>query len=365
MFTVSEHIKIMNKENERNKPNIEEEILRLAAEALENNVPLQNGIETLEVQPKLKQGIQTRPDRLIRMVIHGTELKYYAEIKANVTKAQKLLLLMNAQEQKYPVLLVARHLNTETAEELRKNNIEFIDTAGNAYMNKPPVYIFVKGNRPPAITAQAPVKRAFRAAGLRMIFGFLCNPGLENKTYREIAAAAGVALGTVDWIMKELMQLEFLIHMGKRGLRLTNKETLLQRWVTAYPEQLRPKQILGRYKGPPTWWQHKKLVPLQAQWGGEIAAEKMTHYLRPELITIYAGAQYLNQLLLENRLKTDITGDVEILERFWKAAPEQTPEELVHPLLVYADLLATGNQRNLETAKMIYEQNILRLVRED
>jgi hypothetical protein len=98
--------------------------------------------------------------------------------------------------------------------------------------------------------------------------------------------------------------------------------------------------------------------------GGEVAAEKMTHYLRPELITIYAGAQYLNHLLLENRLKTDTTGDVEILERFWKVG-EQQPGELAPPILVYADLLATGNQRNLETAKMIYEQNIVRLIRED
>jgi hypothetical protein len=60
-----------------------------------------------------------------------------------------------------------------------------------------------------------------------------------------------------------------------------------------------------------------------------------------------------------------ITGDVEILERFWKTEAEKQPEELAPPLLVYADLLATGNQRNLETAKMIYEQNIVRLIRED
>jgi hypothetical protein len=362
MFLKTEHYKNVNMGNEQNQQNVEEEIFQLAAEALENNVPLQNGIETLELHPALRTNI--RPDRLIRMVIHGKELRYYAEIKANVTKAQRLLLLLNKQELEYPIFLIARHLNIETAEELRKNNIEFIDTAGNAFINNPPVYIFIKGNRPPETTAQIPVKRAFKPAGLRMIFGFLCNPGLEDKTYREIAAATGVALGTVDWIMNELKELGFLIDMGKRGLKLTLKETLLQRWATAYPEQLRPKQILGRYKGLPNWWQQKRLVPLHAQWGGEVAAEKMTRYLKPELITIYAGAQYLNQLLLENRLKTDITGDVEILERFWKVG-EQQPEELVPPLLVYADLLATGNQRNLETAKMIYEQNIVRLIRED
>ena len=45
--------------------------------------------------------------------------------------------------------MIARHINTETAEELRKNNIESIDTAGNAFINNPPVFVFIKGNRPP------------------------------------------------------------------------------------------------------------------------------------------------------------------------------------------------------------------------
>ncbi|MGD0887342.1 MAG: type IV toxin-antitoxin system AbiEi family antitoxin [Thermodesulfovibrionales bacterium] len=345
------------------KKNIEEEIFQLAAEALKNNVPLQNGIETLEIEPAYKHGL--RPDRLIRMVVHGKELRYYAEIKVTVTKTQKLLLLLNRGELQYPAFLIARHVNNEMAEELRKNNIEFIDTAGNAFINQPPVYIFIKGNRPTETIGQVAVKRAFKATGLRMIFGFICNPGMENMTYREIAAAAGVALGTVDWIIKELKELAFIIDMGKRGLKLTQKETLLHRWVTAYPEQLRPKQILGRYRGEPGWWQQKKLDPLRAQWGGEVAAEKMTRYLKPELITIYAAAQYLDQFLVANRLKTDITGDVEILERFWKPTVDQQPQDMVPPLLVYADLLATGNQRNLETAKMIYEQHIVRLIRED
>ena len=343
--------------------NIEEEIFLLAVEALKNHVPLTNGVETLALEPGPVHGI--RPDRLIRMVIYGKELRYYAEIKGTVTRAQKLLLLLNQEKLQYPIFLIARHVNTEMAEDFRKNNIEFIDTAGNAFINQPPVFIFIKGNRPQETAGQALVKRAFKATGLRMIFGFICNPGMENKTYREIAAATGVALGTVDWIMKELRGLGFLIDMGKRGLKITQKDTLLQRWVAAYPEQLRPKQLLGRYRGEPGWWEQKRLDPIKAQWGGEIAAEKMTRYLKPQLITIYTTAQYLNQLLLENRLKTDITGNVEVLERFWQPAAQERFDDLVPPLLVYADLLATGNQRNLETAKMIYEQHLVRLIGEN
>jgi hypothetical protein len=70
-------------------------------------------------------------------------------------------------------------------------------------------------------------------------------------------------------------------------------------------------------------------------------------------------------LLIKNRLKRDQTGDVEILKRFWKPAEIWKYEDLVHPILIYADLLATGNERNIETAKMIYDQHIVQLIRED
>ena len=30
----------------------------------------------------------------------------------------------------------------------------------------------------------------------------------------------------------------------------------------------------------------------------------------------------------------------------------------VHPILVYADLIATGNQRNIETARILYDEHI-------
>jgi hypothetical protein len=135
--------------------------------------------------------------------------------------------------------------------------------------------------------------------------------------------------------------------------------------VVAYPERLRPKLILGRFRGEYNWWLHVKLDPLAAQWGGEVAAAKLTQYLKPEITTIYTDLQQLDQLLLVNRLKRDATGDVEILERFWKPGEKLEDNELVHPILIYADLLATGNERNIEAAKIIYDRNIIRLIRED
>jgi len=338
----------------------ENELLQLALEALRNNLP--GHAEIKNIKPLRAPGL--RADYLLRIVMRGKEIRYYAEIKANVTKADKLLLMMSKGEFDHPLLLVTKYINTQLADELKQNGAEFIDTAGNAFINQPPLYIFVKGNKPDIVKVPPP-KRTFKPAGLRIIYAILCNPGLENKTYREIAAETGVALGTVDWIMRELKELGFLLDMGKRGQRLIQKENLLQRWVTAYPEQLRPKLTLGRFRGEYGWWQQKTLDPFKGQWGGEVAAAKLTQYLQPQIITIYTAPQELDQLLIKNRLKRDQTGDVEILKKFWKPAEIWKYEDLVHPILIYADLLATGNERNIETAKMIYGQHIVQLIRED
>jgi hypothetical protein len=348
---------------DRNNRDTQEKIFHLAIEAFRKNVPAQAEIEILAQEPAREIGF--RPDRRIKMIIQGKALDYYAEIKITVTKLHKLFLLMDKEKLNYPLLLVTKYVNTQMAEQFRLDGIEFIDTAGNAFINQPAIYIFVKGNRPPEDVTTTPLKRAFKPAGLRIIYNFLCNPDFENKPYREIAGATGVALGTVGWIMKELKDLGFLLDMGKRGNKLTQRENLLQRWITAYPEQLRAKLILGRYRGEYGWWQQKKLDPMAAQWGGEVAAERLTHYLKPEVVTIYTATPQLNHLLFENRLRKDPEGDVEILERFWKPVEMWQYEDLVHPILVYADLLATGNQRNIETAKMIYEQHIIRFIRED
>jgi hypothetical protein len=165
-------------------------------------------------------------------------------------------------------------------------------------------------------------------------------------------------------VITDLKDLGFLVDMGKRGRRLANRAKLVERWVTAYPEQLRPKLLIGRYRAAnPEWWMKVELKKYQACWGGEIAAARLTQYLRPEQVTIYTREKPA-ELLLTNRLKKDPDGDVEILEAFWQIDKDQVHPDLAPPLLVYADLMATGEPRNVETARKIYEQELAGLVRE-
>ena len=339
---------------------IETEILHLALDALKKNVPMD-----VEIKAEQKAEKTLRADFLLRMELQGRRARFHAEVKTNVTRPYIAVMLHRKQAYPHKILLVTRYVNGQMAEHLKENGIEFIDTAGNAYIHRPPLFIFIKGNKPVDHLPHIPHKRAFKPTGLRVVYVFLCTPGLENKPYRNIADAADVALGTVGWLMRELRELGYLLDMGKRGNKIVRKELLFQRWVAEYPEKLRPKQFLGRFRGDPGWWQKAELGHVHALWGGEVAAAKLTKYLKPQAVTLYTTRPHLNQLLLQYRLKKDINGDVEIIERFWKPTEQEQNQDMVHPILIYADLVATNNQRNMETAKVIYEQHILRLIRED
>jgi hypothetical protein len=251
------------------------------------------------------------------------------------------------------------------AEELRKNGIQFVDINGNAYIKNFPLYIYIKGNKGKEIFNKALHIRAFQPTGLRMTYALLCDAGLANKPYRDIARAAGIALGTVGWVFRDLREFGFLIDMGKRGKRLLQKKDLFDRWCTAYPEKLRPKLMLGKFEGPKNWWRTYNLNPNYAQWGGEVAANIITKYLKPQNVIIYLDRNNFKDIILENRFRKNDNGEIEILERFWVANENYEHENIVHPILIYADLLATGNQRNIETAKMIYEKYIIRYFGED
>lgn len=54
-----------------------------------------------------------------------------------------------------------------------------------------------------------------------------------------------------------------------------------------------------------------------------------------------------------HRLRADYAGNVEILDAFWDFPPDANRKDVTPPILVYADLIATLDPRNLEIARDI------------
>jgi hypothetical protein len=306
-----------------------------------------------------------RADAELRFEFPPLERRLGAEVKRRLNPQTLGLAIEQMKRLPEKALLVTEYVNANMAERLKQMDVPFLDTLGNAYVNAPPIFVYMKGNKPPVKIPEERPTRAFVPAGLRVVFALLCRQELAGAPFRTIAQAAHVALGTVAWVLDDLERLGHLLQMGKRGRRLIRKQQLLERWVAAFPNQLRPKLLLGKYAAPdPNWWEHTRIGDFRAYWGAEIAAARLTGYLKPELVTVYIR-DLPGRFLAAHRLRTDPGGNVEMLEAFWNTKCDWTDPEVVHPLLVYADLLATGNARNLETARRIYDEQLAGLVRED
>ena len=207
--------------------------------------------------------------------------------------------------------------------------------------------------------------RAFQPAGLQLIYTLLCNPGLENKPYRLMADKADIANGAVTLVIRDLKKLGYLLDLGKKGRKLIRKEELLQRWINLYAELLKPKLLIGRYNTDNLdWWKQEKVITKDTLLGGETAAAILTRYLKPQKHTIYTGENHV-KLLLQLKLKTAEDGNVELVKKFWNFDDLFDKDNLVNPVLIYADLIATGDKRNLETAKIIYDKEVIRYIGED
>jgi hypothetical protein len=305
------------------------------------------------------------PDGLVQIAHQNMQWHLAVEVKARVTRATAGMGKLDPLNRQEKVLLITEYITPPIAELLKDLNIFFIDAAGNAYLNEPPLYVFIKGNKPQLTLKVEPRKRLFKPGGLRIVFALLNNPDMANKPYRDIAQAADVALGTVGWVTRDLKEMGFLLKMGKGHRKLMNLENLFKRWVEAYPEQLRPKLIRERFEATKQdWWKGINITEYGAFWGGEVAAAKLTDYLKPAKVTIYTNEPF-GELVLRNRLRKAGQGDVEILTPFWNFGHEFANQGIAPPLLVYADLMATGDPRNIEAAGMIYERHVDRLIREN
>lgn len=303
---------------------------------------------------------RTDPDALLhlRMVNGRTIGPFAVEVKRRLDRANLGQILLQTQKTGLPTIIATEYVNPKMAETLVERNIPFLDTAGNALINIDDVFVYITGRKVPTEfrKAKAPT-RAFRAAGLKLILAILDDPMLLNTPYRNIANATDVALGTITNVFNDLEDLGYLQTIGDRR-RIRKFDDLVHKWADAYIEKMREKLIIGRYTGEiMNRWTDMDIERFGAWWGGEIAAAKITQYLKPETATIYVKPP-AGRIQVELRLRKDPNGNIELLKAFWPPQINLTHGPNAPFIVVYADLLAIGDDRTIETARMLYEKYI-------
>ncbi len=296
-------------------------------------------------------------DGIIKLEYKGNTQTYYVELKKEIREYQ-LPKLFQLKEQYNPFMVIAEKIFPKIKDALIEKGIAYIDLYGNIHIENENILLKIEGKGKKYIQKDKQ-GRSFTKSGLKALLLFLTNKSVINDTYRDIAEKADIGRGNVQYILEGLIYEGFALPLNEKELKLTNMEQLLQKWIVAYNEKLKPALKIGnfRFNNPNdfTHWKKISLEKTQTQWGGEPAGNIYTKFLQPEVLTLYTNEKKA-ELMKKYRLIPDPDGNVYVYQKFWKEV--ESAKNVVPPIIAYADLLATGKKRCIETAQKLYEQHI-------
>ena len=255
-------------------------------------------------------------------------------------------------------LVVAPRLSPSTTKILRDLNINFVDEAGNAYVKFGPVLIDIQGKkhkdfqRSPARAANKrnDTTNLFSPQRARVIFALLSWPELLKQPLRSIAHTAQVSLGQAQSTISLLEFQGYILREGRRSITMLRSEELSQLWAYAFPHGLR--SMLNQKELSGDIFSLKNETGSAVYISGEAAVPDL---LRPMTLIAYTETDNFNKLIVKNRWKSSEPNNITIREQFWSAPPEDSTLGNAPKLLLIADLLASDEPRQIETAQFLLE----------
>lgn len=204
MFTFREHIIYVNLEKI--------DIIHTAIENLDRTA----GIRVI-----WKEQQKDDFDGTITIDTNGNRIVFNVEIKKELRNYQLINILNRTQTNK-PILIVANKIFPNIKENLRKNNIAYLEANGNVYIKSANTLIWIDGNKTiPVIKDKT--NRAFTKTGLKIVFHFLVEEHMINYPQRQIANITKVGLGNINNVLTGLKELNFLIRVNENEYKLADK----------------------------------------------------------------------------------------------------------------------------------------------
>jgi hypothetical protein len=316
------------------------------------------GITGIEIEYKRAPGIKEFDGKII--IKASPKIILNVESKNEIRESHVSFLIKESHKHKN-FIVICRYIPMPVKNILQKEKINYLETSGNCYIKQKNFFLHINDQKVSA-ERETGKSKIWNPAGLRFVFAILNTPDLLNQPYRAIAGKAAIGLGTVGKLIEDFKK-EGFVKEGKIKekaiLFLERRNELINKWVTIYNTVLRPKQIAGTFRTTGNIILKNTNLPKGVLWGGEMAGAKLTKYLKPENYELYTSLPK-SEVLKLLKIVPDINGNIELLNIFWndEIAFQNSSNEMqvVPPLVAYADLLASHDSRNYETAERIKQK---------
>ena len=216
----------------------EQQIIYLALENLHKNA---------QIQGKWEPADQKELDGRLILNIANQSVSYSIEIK-NELRNHHLQQILALNRDYGPFMMVATRLFPKIKEELRYNNIAYLEANGNIFLKNKEITLWIDTNKPIEETDKKTGSRAFTKTGLRVVFQFLLDETWIGRPYRQIAEQTGTGIGNITNIITSLKQDGFLLPISKNEYKLNNKKELMNKWIGAYDQKLKPILKVGTFR---------------------------------------------------------------------------------------------------------------------
>jgi hypothetical protein len=248
-------------------------------------------------------------------------------------------------------LLLCEYISKPTQEFLRHQHINFIDCNGNIYieLEQPQVHYAIinpKNNKNKETSKEQKLTNSMAV----MLLYLLEHKKELNQTIRTLASTTKLSNDTIQKTKDWLKAKRYIIAQNEKEYVWNDWKAAYQRWLTAYEEDLRPKNLLKTFDWATENQQSSNLPILQKgqYWTGEACLlYQKTGLANVALWEIYSKSNSI-ELMKQLRLIPKSNGKTKAYHQFWQWESEN---QTLSPLIIYADLLLNPNARVQELSK--------------
>ncbi len=254
-----------------------------------------------------------------------TLLKTQANLPTQVLSSISKHQISNFTEQKIKIgshyLLLCDYISKPIQELLRQHHINFIDANGNIYieLEQPQVNYTIINNQKSKKKDSEKEQKLTNAMAIMLLY-FLAHKTEINQTVRSLATKTKLSNDTIQKTKDWLKAKRYIIAQNEKEYIWNNWKAAYQRWLTAYEEDLRPKNLLKTFDWATENQQSSSLPILQKgqYWTGEatLLHQKigLANIALWEIYTQSSNTELMKQL----RLIPKNNGNIKAYRQFWQ-----------------------------------------------